>query len=340
MLATKQPKFTFIFCAAICNALASNGILSLIFLIRYLERIGHQCFISPIVREYPDEELLFTLDTSANSFFARTNWAGPHRSITGWAEWHNHLSKVAEAFGLKIILDPKILIQNGALVVYPERIIDNPLNAPKVIRYFGNRDGNLNGGKRVNQGPDDFILAHSRFVHPSARAYIFFPYIDEAFGESPIPWSSRALNVAYIGKGELYSKVVIPKNTVLITRKDPCSKSELAQLLKNSRFLFTFDSLTNLISESIFCGAIPVYMQFQPFSESEIDDIEVGPIPRANFADLIVEADGNYQFSDPSLRTPILDQMTRFRASFHEFQNSYGNSIQGFVDKIVAHWKL
>src|SRR5262249_3153072 len=49
---------------------------------------------------------------------------------------------------------------DSSYVLYPEVMVGNPLNASRVIRYFGNREGYCNG-KMIGIGVHDFLVAHS-----------------------------------------------------------------------------------------------------------------------------------------------------------------------------------
>ena len=49
----------------------------------------------------------------------------------------------------------------GSVVIYPETIADNPLQANKVVRYLLNKDGLLKG-KKIVWGETDFPLSFAQ----------------------------------------------------------------------------------------------------------------------------------------------------------------------------------
>jgi len=61
------------------------------------------------------------------------------------------------------------------------------------------------------------------------------------------------------------------EGTIEITRTAPSEKQGLADLLRQTRFLFTYDVCTLLTSEAILSGAIVVPLIFHPYKKEELE---------------------------------------------------------------------
>lgn len=170
---------------------------------------------------------------------------------------------------------------NNGVTIYPEIVTGNPLGAKNVVRYFLNKEAAING-KMVYAEKRDFILSYSKKFHSNANAYLGKIFKNEKCNDlGTLPTLSRGLDVTYIGKGLKETKCVVIPNTIEITREYPRSQNELFLLLRNTRFYFTWDPLSATNADAVRCGAIPVILNFLPFSESEIDELEQGAFPRA-----------------------------------------------------------
>lgn len=318
--ACPADKSVFVFCIPFLFLSSSNGILSVIRLAEKLKRIGNVVYFACVLSEYPDAELVFTSEHIAQM----------DQAI--YEEILNAVKNSAHVFNIEFIPNPQDYVRAGAIVLYTERIIDNPLGASKVIRYFGNRDGFLNGGKLVNAGKSDFILAHSRILHPSPDFTLFFAEINPLFHDSSAPaYEERRKSLTYVGKGSLYGDVGVIAGTQMLLRHAPETKEELADWLRHSRFLFLWDSWTNLMVEALFCGAIPVVLRYAPFTAEEIDASELGPIPRMEFDDLRWdESTGLYDLKDGR----VLDEFERERDAFIQRVAQYDADYEASVGEL------
>jgi len=130
----------------------------------------------------------------------------------------------------------KRTITDDTIVIYPEVIDGNPLNAKNIVRYYLNREG-MAAGNAVNSGPNDFILAFNKLYHPSPDAILRYEKIDPNFYSTEISPLNRRLDCTYIGKGLHYSEYCkVIDGTIEITRTAPAMKEGLANLLRQTRF--------------------------------------------------------------------------------------------------------
>lgn len=72
---------------------------------------------------------------------------------------------------------------------------------------------------------------------------------------------NRNLDLTYVGKAWIHSRNTPRlKNTLELTRNWPDSDEEYFYLLSKTRFLFTYDPITSVISDAILLGAFPIIL--------------------------------------------------------------------------------
>ncbi|VWD35429.1 hypothetical protein [Burkholderia contaminans] len=287
----------FIICAPLYMTFKSNGVLALARLAQAIEKAGRSAYMCTY--EFVDgREVILGIDYDT---YQPKNDA--ERQIVG------EVLRAVRTFDLKLLKDFSQRRVDECYVVYPEVMVNNALNARNVIRYFLNKD---NPGRRVNVGERDFILAHSRVMHPDPHHVCYFADVNPLFhNNSTYPAELRQMDIAYIGKGALYGAVDSVPETVLITREWPASKEQLAIMLRNCRFFYTADACSNLNVEALACGAIPAFMDNGPWTDEEIDGAEPGTFPRLYAG---IEAGDD------------------FYARFEEARAKYFENLRGYID--------
>lgn len=165
------------------------------------------------------------------------------------------------------------------IVVYPETVTGNPLNAPFVVRYIMNFPGLLGGEGAYD--PSEFCVAYSEILAqtvPDCRMTIFFPASDP-MTFSPYPKVKRkgscfyAAKYRYVHQGELFD---ITKNSIEITRDRPNSQTpdQIAELFRSSEVFYTYEN-TALAIEATLCGC-PVVFLPNKYLDKSIGLYEVG----------------------------------------------------------------
>ncbi len=323
-----SKKYTFVFCTPIVDVGQSNGILSILSLAKGLERLGCDVYFFNILSEHPDDEIILTKELEKRS------------TKVEWKELLDNAFSSAATLGIKLLIDKSDDRLVDAFVVYPERIKHNPLGATNIIRYFGNKDGVLSAGKLVDVQPRDFILAHSRILHPNPHFVLFFAHVNPLFNDLDArPFEDRSKNITYVGKGILFSNVGPITGSELVTKDYPATKEALAELLKDTQFAFTWDSWSNIVVEAIFCGAIPVILNFAPFSERELDESELGPIPRLAIDRLSLD---NETKEIKLFDIQDLHEFRKSRLAFidrvHKYNLDYAKRVGLLLDSVVQHF--
>lgn len=213
------------------------------------------------------------------------------------------------------LFDTPLGFNPESIVIYPEIVTNNPLNANRVVRYLLNREGYLQG-RMIDWGPSDYPLSFSKVYRDDCDS-LFYPITDlNIFSPDS---SEKKGHAFYIGKGNLYGEC--PKLPYLeITRSFPPSKAELASLLKEVDIFYSYDahSATNL--DAALCGCIPILLQ-KPMEGSE----------RSELGKFWAESDDEIEVA----RLAIKDLYQRTK----ELQDNFQDRLRIQVEKIEKHFE-
>lgn len=210
--------------------------------------------------------------------------------------------------------DTPIEFDPDSIVIYPEIVTNNPLNASRVVRYLLNREGHLQG-RMIDWSPTDYPLTFSKvyrdncdsLFYPNTDLNIFYPDDTE-----------KKQNAFYIGKGNLYGDC--PQLPCLeITRQLPPTKHELASALRGIDIFYSYDahSATNL--DAALCGCVPLLLQ-KPMKG--IEHSELGKF--------WAESEGEIE----GARVAIQDLYQRTK----ELQDNFQDRLRAQMEKIEKHF--
>lgn len=160
----------------------------------------------------------------------------------------------------------------GACAIYPDIVKGNPLGSAHFATYV------LGVPKYAIES--EFIIAFSRNFHASPDFLLLKSFVNEWMTPTgTLHWTQRKLNLTYIGKGAAYTECHTVPGTVLIERDWPRDKRQLAALLRNCKYFFSWDARTATVMDAVLCGAVPVLMQNIQASAEEVANSEFGPLP-------------------------------------------------------------
>jgi hypothetical protein len=163
------------------------------------------------------------------------NPAWDERTITHFGYWM-----------MRMFLDP--------IVVYPEVVSGNPLRSKHVVRYVMNTPGHLGGD--TSYADTELVFTWSRRYYDTGRVLMIDTVERELFNSTDLP--EKDTDCAYLGKAEFRGVEELPQtfDMVHITRFPhwPSTRKELADLLRRTRVLYTYDDCTMIIDEALLCG--------------------------------------------------------------------------------------
>jgi hypothetical protein len=164
-----------------------------------------------------------------------------------------------------------------SIVIYPEVIRGNPLNAKRVVRYVLNTPS-----YPMYHETDDFIICYSKNFWPEARHSLMILIGEPIFNDkNTLPAEQRQMDCTYIGKGIKYGNCFKVPGSVQLERTWPADKESLAAILRNTRYFYTWDLVSQTNCDALYCGAIVVVMKWHPFSPSVFTSPELGEFPYA-----------------------------------------------------------
>lgn len=220
----------------------------------------------------------------------------------------------------------KEIIENS-IVIYPEILHGNPLNSKYVIRWYGNRPENTGLKQNLSTNINEYIISFSKIFIKNYNSTLFNPSLDEVFYNNKINLSNKKIDIVYHGKSQSYGiKTEVFDNTLYLSRENPKDKIMLSNILKQCRFFYTYDSLSNINTEAIAAGAIPVFLNYFPWTEEEIDCLELGEMPRGKLVNIL----NNCIYAEVDIKKYIekrynyLNNIIKYR---QEYINKYKNLI-------------
>ncbi len=217
-------------------------------------------------------------------------------------------------------------ILRDGIVVYPDLIIGNPLGANRVVRYV------LNFSTAPFEG--DFVLSFSRFYSAYAHHTLFKVFHHDAFNSNgALPWHQRSLNLTYFGKGPSFLECKQIPNTVVVERDWPRDKDQLALLLKQCKFFFTWDCVSSTNLDAVICGAIPVFLHEKQLLRSELGKSELGEIPCASF-NSIDHLPGGVNVDNDGIRIAFAE----FNARYFHYLESWPDRVAEFARVCERHF--
>lgn len=153
----------------------------------------------------------------------------------------------------------------NAIVVYPEDVVGNPLEAEIVVRWIGCRMGAGSEPEPEKYGPDDLIV-HLGDEPPHAlvsAGRLRVPVSDpDVFREPDYSADqSRSGNVVYLGRYRDYGLPVddFLAGATVVTRGEAKAPAELAELYRRSSLFFTYEP-TAASLDALLCGCPTVYL--------------------------------------------------------------------------------
>jgi hypothetical protein len=151
---------------------------------------------------------------------------------------------------------------NG-IMIYPEIIKGNPIGAKKVVRYLLVRD--------EKDYPGEFICTFSTLYRKNPD-HILYKITTPEFmnNEGTVHWSERKMDATYFGKGPKFVECKLIPETILIERDWPRDQKQLAIMLKNTRFLFSFDGCSAITTDAMMCGAVPIILHEKQLTYQEL----------------------------------------------------------------------
>jgi hypothetical protein len=160
------------------------------------------------------------------------------------------------------------------IVIYPEIVPDNFLGGRRVVRWLLNRPGYINGAV-IDYGPEDYVVAWSRIVDDTKPILNLQTANDGMFHPRDLP--EKDGDLFYVGKGDPRARILeLERGKTQITRDWPEDHRGLADLLRRSRTVWSYDTLSGLNYEATLCGTLCVILPNGRYTRADLARGELG----------------------------------------------------------------
>lgn len=214
----------------------------------------------------------------------------------------------------------------NSVAVYPDIIKGNPLDSKAFCTYVL--------GVPKFKIESQYIIRYSKLYIEDSDFTLHKPFIDSSMNDHGTRhWTQRDLCLTYIGKGREFLECHTLPGTVLFERDWPRTKQELALLLKNCKYLFTWDCISATNSDAVLCGAVPIMMHDLQLPRTTLNTCEYGALPILDDPLRILT-----KCSDEEERQ--FDQMlTDFKSKMHTYHRSWHQNVIEFSDDVTSKFK-
>lgn len=157
-------------------------------------------------------------------------------------------------------------LRQVAIAVYPEIVAGNPLRIRNVARLVLFYPGKNGGMKRYHES--EMTFAYFPEFLPGADV-LTIPWIDEnLFNDPGYP---RTQDCGFVHKGGRWKDPPELRDMTTITMQWPETREALADLLKRTRTLYSFDDCSAVLAEALICGAKVMIVTPEGYKEYKDD---------------------------------------------------------------------
>ena len=140
-------------------------------------------------------------------------------------------------------------MRKQAIVIYPEIIWGNPLQFNNVVRYILYYPGKLGGTKEYNK--NELLVTYSKKYYSNAGE-MYFPCLDaKLFYKDD---TLKDLDCYFVYKKGKWKEVKEFEYMIEINSSYPETREKLAQLLRKTKTLYSYDDCSLLLDEAYACG--------------------------------------------------------------------------------------
>jgi hypothetical protein len=170
------------------------------------------------------------------------------------------------------ILDEKIITDTidatNTVIIHGENLHYKYFKDFNVARYYLNKIGRM---KNIGVPRErEFKITWDQSFVDDADFELNYLYIKKPQQETIYEDKNRNIDLTYVGKGIIYDQSFKRlSNTIELTRNWPNNDDEYVFLLSKARFIFSYDTISSVLNDAIYYGAIPILMTTLPYSSAE-----------------------------------------------------------------------
>ena len=177
------------------------------------------------------------------------------------------------------------------------------------------------------------IVCFSKNYWPTPKPTLTLLVDEEIFNETgTLPAESRSMDCTYVGKGADFGPCFKIPGSVMIERKWPADKESLAVMLRNTRYLFTWDLVSQTNYDAVRCGAIPVVTRWHPYTK-EILNTEIGELPHGEIA--VIDGQAKILIDPDSFK----EKKEKFLANYLNIAVNNRDRVNSFIHEMDAYFR-
>lgn len=175
-------------------------------------------------------------------------------------------------------------MRKNDIIVYPEVIFGNPLGFQNVVRYVLYFPGRNSGPKNYHHS--EMIFVHDRSFLNKGEI-LTLPWLDtKIFYDNK---SSKTQDCYFIHKGGKWRKEKKTRGLLEINTKTPNTREKLADLLRSTNILYSYDDCSALLDEALLCGCkvkVITKTGIEDFKSDYLEKIKDSKQNVSNFIDI------------------------------------------------------
>ena len=225
----------------------------------------------------------------------------------------------------KSISEVNAFIANS-IAIYPDIIIGNPLNSKVFCTYvlgvpkFKIESQYIVRFSKLYIEESDFTL-HKSFIEPCMN------------DQASRPWTERDLSLTYIGKGRDFLECYTLPGTVLFERDWPRTKQELALLLRNCKYLFSWDCISATNADAVLCGAVPIMMHDLQLPRVKLNTGEYGALP------IVEDPLSLLHHCSMEDKKKMTGMLSSYKSKLNFYHDSWHKNVVEFAENITERFK-
>ena len=211
---------------------------------------------------------------------------------------------------------------NNSCIIYPDIIKGNPLSGKFFVTYVLGRP----------EFPifSDYILSFSKLYIEKSDFVLHKSFFDLCMNDlETLHWSNRTFSLTYIGKGSSYLECNLIPGTILIERDWPKDKNQLAILLKNCKYFYSWDCVSATNTDAILCGAVPILMHDLQIKREVLNTGELGAYPPLEFEDAFSNNKSKISIND------IDSHLLMFKNNFFLYHSAWSSNVDLFAKSVI-----
>jgi hypothetical protein len=213
-------------------------------------------------------------------------------------------------------------INNNTIVIYPEIIYGNPLNAKIVIRWILLNLGiEMPKNHYINWNVTDYVY----YWEPIYKKQLCYPFINPIFKNKHL---KRTTTCFLIKKGRLIHKNINYIHNSDSVEIDNLSLSQISDIFNTSKYFYCYDPYSLFAIYAAMCGCVTIVYPILNVTEEEYFDRLI-----YNYKNTLYNKGIVYGYSEAKIEK-ALDEINSCDTYYVNLMNLYKTTVHEFIEDI------